>query len=169
MEWRDSNFWGRNYKQVHCMSYPHFGSISRQQERKKKTSSEKRWVKKGTKQVKLQPLQLWLWPFTKTSNTNVAEFKLEKALGTSKNFTVTSEEPWQRAPKHKREKTQQRQIKSANLSRPISEKYELCSLNREARNQMAQKWHFEAMIKEFEFSEQEERKSEMEMEMEMKT
>lgn len=101
----------------------------------------------------LQFLQLSLWPFTKISNTNVADFKREKALGASKNFTVTLE-PWQQAPKHKREKTQQRQTKSATLSRPISEKYEVCSLRREARNQLAQGWHFGVMNKEVEHSEQ---------------
>ena len=100
----------------------------------------------------LQCLQLSRWPFTKISNTNVAEFKREKALGTSKNFTVISE-PWQRAPKHKREKTQQRQTKSATLSRPISEKYQVCSLRREARNQLALGGHFGVMTKKDELSE----------------
>lgn len=89
--------------------------------RKQKRRAERTERVEGTEQLMLQSLQLSVSPFTKISNTKVADFDREKALGAFKNFTVTSE-PWQRAPNHKREKTQQRQTRSAALRRPIFQK-----------------------------------------------
>ena len=126
------------------------------QEEKKDTQRDSKQANKpvqwtdrveGTEQLMSQSLHLSPWPFTKISNTNVADFMREKALGASKNFTVTSE-PWQRAPKHKTEKTQQIQNKSGTLSWPISEKYDVYCLRRAAMNQG---WHLELWLKRLSF------------------
>ena len=68
----------------------------------------------------MQSLQGSLFPPTKTSNTNVAEFSRENARGAVKKFTDTSE-PSHPLLKHKSKNTQQSKTTHEYLLKPISE------------------------------------------------